>query len=637
MTTLEQLHAAGYLGPLDLRFAEALARIARARSGAEPHPEALLAAALASRQMADGHVCVDLAAPPLVTDDAGTPLSGLRWPAPEAWRAALEKSPFATVAGLDDEPPATPLVVDAAGRVYLQRFWCHQRELARALRERAARTFEVRSVERVRRELVRLFPPSDPSFPWQRAAALTAIRRGLTVVTGGPGTGKTATVVRILALLFGEAVAAGGRLPRAALVAPTGKAAARLAESVEAALPGLPVDPALRELLPRAASTIHRALGTVGSTAPRFRHDADNPLVADVVVVDEASMVDLALMNRLVTAVLPTARLVLLGDRDQLASVEAGAVLGDLCDPAALGAGYSARHVEDLATLGGIDLPRPAASGAAAGLRDAIIRLVHSYRYGERSGIGRLAASIREGDADEALRVLDSDEFRDVSRVEPPRSGGLHEACERSIADGFRPVLENADASAALRAMDGFRVLAAHRRGPFGVEALNARILEILREEGLLDDGDAHSRGRAVLITRNDYTLSLFNGDVGLIVADANEPGRRVAAFAGPDGRVRSFSPARLPTHETAFAITVHKSQGSEVDGVLLVLPETSPVVTRELLYTAVTRARRHVTIQATREAIARGIRAETRRASGLRDLLWSSAGSWVARNSNVT
>lgn len=629
MTTLAELRAAGYLSPLDFHFAQTLARLASEKLGEKPRPEVLLAAALASRQMTEGHVCVDLAAPRIPVDDAGEPLAELSWPASQAWIDALKASALVTVAGTNDEPPPTPLVVDPAGRLYLQRLWCHQEELARSLLDRARLSFEPRDAERLRRDLVRLFPESDASFPWQRVAGITAARRGLTVVTGGPGTGKTATVVRMLALLISEAQGAGDRSPRILLLAPTGKAAARLTESVEAAIPRLTCEEKIVTELPRAASTIHRVLGPIGSTASRFRHDADHPLLADIVVVDEASMVDLALMNRLMAAIPRVARLILLGDRDQLASVEAGAVLGDLCDPRALESGYSRPHLEDLSRLGSIDFAPEPTSAAETGLRDSIVRLVHSYRYGGRSGIGCLAAAIRDRNAEEALRILESDEFPDVVRLDPPPLGSLHEVSERKIVEGFRASLEAPDPRAALEAMNGFRVLCAHRRGPFGVEALNARIVAILRETGLLGDGDSHYPGRAVLITRNDYALSLFNGDVGLVVRnsrDSEDRDRLEAVFAAAGGALRRFSPARLPTHETAFAMTVHKSQGSEVDELVLVLPEKSPVVTRELLYTAVTRARSGVVVQASRHSIAAGIMTETERASGLRDLLWADS-----------
>ena len=623
MTTVEELRAAGYFTPLDSRFAATLARLASERLREAPRPEVLLAAALASRQMTEGHVCVDLARPPAARDAAGEPIADVRWPAPTPWIAALRTSALVSLAAPDGGIPQAPLVLDSAGRIYLQRFWCHQQELARALRERARVSFTARDPKRLRAELVRLFPDADAVFPWQRAAALTAARRGLTVVTGGPGTGKTATVVRMLALLVGEALAAGERAPRMLLVAPTGKAAARLSESIEAAIPRLDCAAGVTAELPRAAATIHRALGTFGGTASRFRHDADNPLVADVVVVDEASMVDLALMNRLVAAIPRRARLILLGDRDQLASVEAGAVLGDLCDPGALARAYSTPHRKELSSLGGIELPPAKKAVRESGLRDSIVRLVHSYRYDAQSGIGRLSAAIREQRPAEALRILESEDFPDVVRVDPPPAGVLHAASEEKIVEGFRAALQATDASAALRAMDGFRVLCAHRRGPFGVEALNERIVELLREQGLVGSGDIQYRGRAVLVTRNDYDVALFNGDVGLVLQDAEDEAPLLAVFAAPGGTLRRLSPARLPTHETAFAMTVHKSQGSEVDELVLVLPDESPLVTRELLYTAVTRARRRVVIQASEGAIEQGIMAETQRASGLRDLLW--------------
>lgn len=623
MTALEKLRDDGVLAPLDVRFAQALARLAAERFDAATPPEVLLAAALVSRQVTEGHVCVDLAAPPIVTDGNGARVDVV-WPDPQAWSEALAQSPLVAAAVTSGDVPEAPFVLDPAGRLYLQRFWCHQRELAAALRERALCRFAVRDPGRLRSELVSLFPKTDASFPWQRAAALTAILRGLTVVTGGPGTGKTATVVRLLTLLLGEAHRAGEEPPRILLLAPTGKAAARLTESIEAAIPALDSPAEIIAALPRSASTIHRALGSIGSTASRFRHDADHPLIADAVVVDEASMVDLALMNRLISAVPRRARLVLLGDRDQLASVEAGAVLGDLCDARVERRSYSAAHLDDLSKLGAIELPGLPLFAPKPGLRDSIVRLAHSYRYDAESGIGRLAKAIRDGRAADALDILESGESAGVRRLEPPAEG-LHADAEAEIAESFRPALESESPADALAALNRFRVLCAHRSGPSGVTRVNARIVELLRERDLLGARGGHYPGRAILVTRNDYTLGLFNGDVGLVLRSAAHPDSVLAMFPAPGGALRGFSTARLPAHETAFAMTVHKTQGSEVERLVLVLPESSPLVTRELLYTAVTRARRGMTVQASRRTIEEGIATETRRASGLADLLWAS------------
>ncbi len=623
MSVLETLIRVGFLGSLDVRFARTMARLAERITDRETDPDVMLAAALASRQVDEGHVCVDLRDPPVVVDELGAPIE-LAWPGFASWREQLVASPLVGVP-TPGGSLRTPLVLDDAGRLYLQRLWCHQSELAQALRERALRRFEARDADRLRADLARLFPETDPSFPWQRAAAATAMMRALTIVTGGPGTGKTATVARLLALLVGEALAAGDPPPRILLLAPTGKAAARLTESIEAALPSLELEAKLRAALPRAASTIHRALGTIGSSGVRFRHHAENPLAADAVLVDEASMVDLALMNRLVSAVPPRARLVLLGDRDQLASVEAGSVLGDLCDPAVLDRPRSLAYVQDLERGAGVRLEAPLPLFAPPpGLRDSVVRLVHSRRYHEASGIGRLARAIREQDATAALDLLDGDEFPDLFRVEPPTRGILAGAVEEAVVEGFRPALEAESATEALAALGRFRVLCAHRTGLFGVERLNEEIVARLRDRGLLSPRDGTFPGRAVLVTRNDYTLLLFNGDVGLVMPATGDRERLATAFPAAGGGVREVSPARLPAHETAFAMTVHKTQGSEVDRLVLVLPERSPLVTRELLYTSVTRARVGVTIQATRKTIEEGIATATRRSSGLRDLLWS-------------
>lgn len=619
---LAALRDRGFLSPLDLHLAEMLARIAR-----DGRDEVRIAAALVSRQIAQGDVCLDLRQPPVAVDEAGEPIAGSSWPEPERWIGLLRSSRLVDDLGgaaTNDEEGRRPLVLDPAGRLYLRRYWVHQKELADALRDRARALPEPADPGRLRRSLKELFrddggvPPA--AVLWQRAAAVTAALRGLTIITGGPGTGKTSTVVKILALLVEQAIACGRGPLRIALLAPTGKAAARLTGSIREARGKLDCDDAIRDAIPAAAATIHRCLGASGGGG-RFRHHAGNPLVADMVVVDEASMVDLALMNRLVAAIPARARLILLGDRDQLASVEAGSVLGDLCDREAMRGGYSAAHLARLREHG-VELPVKVGAG---GLRDSIVELVHSYRFDERSAIGRLAAAIRGGAVDTALEGLSTSGSGEVSWIAAPAGGRLHDSARQRIVEGFGAHLGRGTPAEALAALDRFRVLCAHRKGPDGVESVNALVEALLREERLLEERGSTYRGRPVVITRNDYSLGLFNGDVGVIVPDPADRERRIVVFPGPDEKLRELSPTRLPAHETAFAMSIHKSQGSEFDEVLVLLPEKiSPVVTRELLYTAVTRARRRVAIHSTREGIEAAIRTVTQRASGLRDLLWN-------------
>jgi exodeoxyribonuclease V alpha subunit len=600
---LDTLAAAGVIDALDVHFARLLDR--RAARGGAP---LLLAAALASRRTGDGHVCLEL---PAV---AGTSLvpDGPTAPPLAAWTAALRDS------GVVGRPgDVCPLVLDAADRLYLWRYWDYEQRVARGLRARAVDVPDAPTDAALARDLALLFPevPGVALPDWQRVAAATAALRGLCVISGGPGTGKTSTVVRLLALLALHAPAP----LRIALAAPTGKAAARMQEAIAAARDALPVTPEVRAALPAAASTVHRLLGPIPDSV-YFRHHADNPLPYDVVVVDEASMVDLALMAKLVDALPPQARLVLLGDKDQLASVEAGAVLGDVCGPVP---GPSDGLRARLAAVVGAPLPPSAPSRSP--LRDSVVVLRHSHRFPATSGIGRLAATVNAGDAAAALALLRAG-ADDVAWHAFDGVAGLRDALADAALDGFAPYLERVRAGAPreeiVAAFAAFRVLCAHRDGPGGVALLNADVEARLAERGIASQRGPWYAGRPVMVTRNDPAQQLFNGDVGVTLPD--DDGDLRIWFPSPQG-LRAVSPARLPEHETVWALTVHKSQGSEFDRVLLALPAApSRVTTRELLYTAVTRARQRMEVWAPEAVLVAAIERRLERSSGLRDALWS-------------
>jgi exodeoxyribonuclease V alpha subunit len=598
LNRLDAFRERGVLADLDVEFARFVARLA-----GEATPEVVLAAALVSRDVERGHVCADLAALagtvvlPGADDD---PVDGGPVVAPPLarWRAALEASPLVGGEGL--------LVLDPAGRLYLQRYWRHEQALAAALLARAA---DVPAVDeaRLRADLGRLFPRAGDGPDWQQVAAATAVLRRLCVVSGGPGTGKTSTVVRVLALLASQS----DQPLRIGLVAPTGKAAARLQESIRATRAALAVDEAVRARIPDEASTIHRLLGARrDSTA--FRHDAGRPLALDVLVVDEASMVDLALMARLVAALPAAARLVLLGDRDQLASVEAGAVLGDVCGPAP---GFSAAFHGRLEALVGAPLPAGRASTSA--LADCVVLLTESRRFGVGSGIGRVARAVNAGAGEDVVSLLD-----DPAVVDAGRADGSEAALTEAVLAGYAAyharVAADAPPAEVFEAFRAFRVLCAPRRGPRGAETINARVTAVL---GVATEWWA---GRPVLITQNDYALRLFNGDVGITLHDPAADGRLRVFFEGEEGKVRRIPPLRLPPHQTTYAMTIHKSQGSEFDRVLLVLPEAdSRLATRELLYTGLTRARTAVTVWGDVPVIRAAVERRLVRSSGLRDSLW--------------
>ncbi len=615
---LHDLAALGVLSPIDEHFALAMARLIGGAPG-----EVLLGAALASRRTRDGHVCVDLAsvAGTEIQVPLAAPGAGLRWPALDAWLSALD-----ACALVGDGEAARPLVLDRArGRLYLRRYWQYEQRLAGELRARAAVAPEGIDEARLREGIDRLFPrgPGDAGASDQRRAPAMAVLRRFAVISGGPGTGKTSTVVKLLALLVEQSAAAGRPRPAITLVAPTGKAAARLTESIRAAKARLACADAIKRDIPEDASTIHRRLRPLPGGSTRFRHDANDPLAADVVLVDEASMVDLALMWRLVDAVPRHARLILLGDRDQLASVDTGAVLGDICN-AEDGRGFSASFARRIAEISG-DPPPPAASPPAQpGVWDSIAHLTRSYRYGETSGIGVLARAINAGDAASVHRILASGDYPDVALRPLPAGSALGDELARTLVEGYRGYLEAARPMARFEAFNRFRVLCAHRRGPHGVEATNALTERALVAAGLLDGTGARYAGRPVLITANDYEVRLFNGDVGLLLEEEGTGDSLRAVFASSDRSLRRLSPARLPPHETAFAMTIHKSQGSEFDRVAVLLPEAvSPILSRELLYTAVTRARQQVILFGDAGVLAAGVKRRIDRASGLREALW--------------
>lgn len=604
------LRSAGLLSSLDDHFARTLARL-----GDDGRAEVALAAALVSRHVANGHVCLDLArlvAGPGPFEGVALEASeGGEWPALEDWIDALRGSAL-VVSAVEEQAAApasaAPLVLDASARLYLRRGWVDQAALARMIRARAERPPPEIDAALLEAGLERLFRPAPaaPDAPdRQRDAARTAVAGGFTVISGGPGTGKTSTVVKILALLIEQSLMCGEAAPRIKLVAPTGKAAAALATAILRRADDLELESGVRAAIPDQATTIHRCLGRAGG---RFGHDARNPLAADLLVVDEASMVDLALMTRLLSAVPDSARVILLGDRDQLASVEAGAVLGDICN------------------VGGDE-----SSPSTGPLESCVVQLVKSYRFSEDSDIGALTRAVNAGDADAVLGLLDDPERPELALIEPSGAGVMADGLAAWVERGYASYLDALDPRARLDALGAFRVLAAHRRGPGGVETLNREIEASLFRSGRLTRGadpHGHYPGRPIMLTRNDYELGLYNGDLGVIVSSPSDEtavsARLRAVFEGPDRELRFLSPLRLTEIDTVFAMSVHQSQGSEFDGIAVVLPEEdSPVLSRELIYTAVSRARKRVAMCAQRDVLRSAIERRVERASGLREALW--------------
>lgn len=626
--SLDVLRDAGRISDLDYHLARLVLRLGGEGLDPDERADLAAAAALCSAQTRAGHVCLPLdrlAGTPVLEaceeedaeDGSGgtepSPLEGACWPGLGAWRAALGKSRAVGVG----EPP-TPLVLDGADRLYLHRYWAHETELSAALRDRLRAPDEPFDAAWLRGALDRLFPPEPGDPPggvgpdWRKLAALIVLQRHFAIVSGGPGTGKTTAVIKLLSLRVERAQAAGQTL-RIAMMAPTGKAAARLQEVVAREKARLPVPARVRDALPVEATTIHRRLGAYGRG---YVHGPGNPIPYDVVVVDESSMVDVVLMSRLVGALLPQAQLLLLGDRDQLASVQAGAVLGDLCRQAT-DRGYSAALAQQFADLAGHALPAAEVRAGPTGIGDAVVHLRRNFRFDANGGIGAVAARAIEGDDLGVLAALRDPATLRVALLEPPEAGHTARIVARAAAWAYAPCLRAADLDEAFRHFQGFRILCAHRRGPDGVEALNRAIRGALVRAGLLSGEGEWVRGRPVMVTQNDHAQRLYNGDVGLCWPDAG--GVLQVHFPDGQGGYRALLPTRLPAHETVFAMTVHKSQGSEFDRVLLVLPEkVSRVLTRELVYTGVTRAKTEVVVLGGEDVVRAAVRGRVERWSGL-------------------
>ncbi|KAA5928077.1 MULTISPECIES: exodeoxyribonuclease V subunit alpha [Pantoea] len=589
------------LRPLDIQFARLVAT--------ESQPALLLAAACVSAEAGEGHVCLPLSN--LCEDSlfAGRQpaLAQAIWQAagaPDDWSSRLADWP-----AVSDGSRVTPLVLSNQ-RLYLHRLWHSEGRVADFFAVQEIKTaFDMRAAGDVLNSLF-----GDQPENWQKIAAAVALTRKTAVISGGPGTGKTTTVAKLLAAL----IRLNPGALRIQLAAPTGKAAARLTESLGRALQDLAVSDEERRRFPAEATTLHRLLGAQPDTQ-RLRYHAGNPLHLDVLVVDEASMVDLSMMAKLIAALPAHARVVFLGDRDQLASVEAGAVLGDICR--CTESGYSLARAEQLALLTGCTL-QGSDDRQAPVVRDSICLLQKSYRFDASSGIGQLAKAINRGDA-EQVRAVFAAAHDDVS-YQTLNSAEAYQVMLDEVAQGYQPFLQlirqQAEPAEVIAAFGSYQLLCALRDGPFGVQGLNQRIeqrlmqLQRIRRPGI---GSRWYAGRPVMITRNDSALGLFNGDIGITLRD--EEGNLKVFFPLPDGSIKAIQPSRLPSHETAWVMTVHKSQGSEFEHTALVMPtQFLPVLTRELVYTAITRARKQLTIYSEPGVFQRAVQLQTQRRSGL-------------------
>ena len=590
----------------------------------------LWAGALVSHQLGRGEVYLDL------EKLCQQPELTLAIPSDDAWQSEADESPaeFSVLKAYNLEQwqtalshsslvdfghGNTPLVLDG-NRLYLRRYWQYQQILDKSIQQRL-QPIRANLPEALQEQLQILFPASPEKPDWQKIACVLALRARFAIITGGPGTGKTTTLTKLLALLIKLAndESNNARKLNILLAAPTGKATARVSESISKALEKLDIPDDIKQCIPKKASTLHRLLGSRHDSR-HYVHHRNNLLVADIVIVDEASMIDLDMMATLLDALPESTQLILLGDKDQLASVEAGSVMGDLCRGAE-NVAYDEQTREWIRPYIDKTLSKPATVGSA--INQQTVKLLYSHRFGEHSGIGQLARAVNDGDVDKAKTILnDPHKYKDLSRVmlsDPAEqrlkhlvsaNAGLLDDGKPKLRQGYGYYLDVIEkkrpakntqyhqwAKQVLEAFDTFQILCALRRGPWGVEGLNQRIEQWLFPN---QKPTLWYEGRPVMITRNDYNLGLMNGDVGITLKDS--AGKLRVAFPSEDSRdevkILWISPMRLPDVETAFAITVHKSQGSEFNHVALILPETrSPVLTRELIYTGITRAKENFTL----------------------------------------
>ena len=659
LVLLERWVERGWLRALDKAFVAFLYE-----RDPQSDPLVLLAAALTSHQLGHGHVCLDLfetlkepdfalSLPPEGDVQTGAmllPSQLLEALDGDAWCKALQASPLVEHAGQSLADAASRPLVLSDRRLYLRRYWAYERRIDNALRQRLAAPQATADDLPARLDSLFGSPTANAPIDWQKLACALATRGAFSIVTGGPGTGKTTTVVRLLALLQAPAVEAGTPL-RIRLAAPTGKAAARLTESISLQVKSLEMDDKVRQKIPSDVTTVHRLLGSRPGTR-HFRHHAGNRLPLDVLVVDEASMIDLEMMANLLDALPAHARLVLLGDKDQLASVEAGAVLGDLCRDAEAG-WYTPQTREWLEHVSGESLAASELQQDLDGshpLAQQVVMLRHSRRFGEGSGIGQLSRLVNRQQSDAARALLAAGSHADLFALS--LKGEQDRAFERlalegrgAQAKGYRHYLEvlreqrpaaeagledpcwGAWAGKVLEAFEAFQVLCAVRKGPWGVEGLNERITRALFGHKLIDSDQHWYEGRPVLMTRNDYGLGLMNGDIGIALKLPERDGLTPkyvlrVAFARNDGQggIRFVLPSRLNDVETVYAMTVHKSQGSEFSHTALVLPEAlNPVLTKELIYTGITRAKHWFSLVEPRAGVfEEAVQRKVKRLSGL-------------------
>ena len=641
---LAELQTLGLIRPLDSAFAQFIAEGLVGNDNAEKLNVALLAAYV-SASLGEQHSCIDL-------QHLYQPFAPLFSFVPQPSLLKLIQQSAAIFVVTSDFTQARsvankPLVLEGT-RLYLQRYWCYEGELAQHILAKASQHKPVNSQGAIGL-LNSLFgteqTQTKQDIDWQKIAVCVAARQMISFITGGPGTGKTTTVTKLLALLQGLA-REQGKVLNIKLVAPTGKAAARLTESISAARQKLPE--ALQHDLPEQCQTIHRLLGAK-PLSPYFKANSRHPLHLDVLVVDEASMVDLPLMSKLFAALPAHAQVILLGDKDQLASVEAGSVLSDICaavladdQQVASLASYSQAMQQQLHSwlqlsaeqiIQDVNQPHTVYQSQ---IKDNLVMLQKSHRFSAHSGIGQLAQWINQGQVKQSMQLLIQGSMPDIAWVEP-KAVSLQAVIDeqlQSLIVKLMPVyqdyfaaIKQGDLPLAFNCLSQQQVLCAQRSGAWGIIQLNEVIEQELNAQGLIQRSQDFYAGRPLILTRNDHHLKLFNGDIGIVMADPQEPSLTKVWFNMADGSIRGFLPNRIPPHDTLYAMTIHKSQGSEFAQVHLCLPLLNQQakgrgLSRELLYTGLTRAKQHFTLYAQQQALQICLKQQCVRGSGLAERL---------------
>jgi len=599
-----------YFSPIDTALADLLAG-----QVGEDGNFLFLAAALVSNHLQDGHICLDLntvAGRELSLDDENK--TKIICPPLKCWINKLKK--FSCVGSPGE---FKPLILDKENRMYLQRYWRYENDVARIILSRQAQALGKKFDKKELQERLAFYFPDDPrqKINWQKVAAVAALQKKFLVISGSPGTGKTTAIIKIIAFVLEMEK----RNLRIALAAPTGKAAARLRDSVIKAKAQLNCGEEISCLIPNETTTIHRLLGSVGMSA-YFRFNDRNPLPHDLVVIDEASMVDIPLMAKLLTALSDDTRIILAGDKDQLVSVEAGAVLSDICRTGLVNI-YSEQFAGYVTESSG----QPVEScPIPEGIQDCIVQLKENYRFSTESGISALSDAVKNGGADTVINLLRNNRYADVSWTETDGQKNLIPQLRQKIMDGYEQYLKevnyNQSAERIIDCFEQFRILCALRVGNWGSQKINSYVEKILADDGAIRPYGEFYPGLPVMIVKNDYRSRLFNGDTGVILRD-KENSELLAFFRDEQGRIRKIIPALLPETEKAWAMTVHKSQGSEFDKALLILPDTdAAVLSRELVYTGITRARKNVEIWASENVLRRVISRRIIRQTGLSSAL---------------